>query len=92
MGAFFVIQRGLGGSNNPGLLIVIGLNLVFPFLVPNSNISWQAHVGGLVVGALVALVYTLTRARRQRTLQVVALVGVGLALVALILVRFFVIA
>ncbi|MCU1405247.1 MAG: hypothetical protein JWQ43_1550 [Glaciihabitans sp.] len=88
MGAFFVIQRGVGGSSNPALLIVIGLNLVIPFVIPNSNISWQAHVGGLVVGALVAFIYTKTRARRQKTLQIAALVGVAVLLVALILARF----
>jgi membrane associated rhomboid family serine protease len=89
MGAFLVIQRGFGG-NNRGLLIILGLNFIFPFL-PGSNVSWQAHVGGLVVGALLGLIFMKTRARRQRALQIASIVGVGAALIALILVRFFVI-
>src|SRR5690606_30414401 len=47
LGAFFVIQRRLGG-NNLQLMIVIGLNLVIGFVIP--NIAWQAHIGGLVAG------------------------------------------
>lgn len=89
MGAFVVIQRGLGGTNRT-LLVVLGLNLVFPFLVP-SNISWQAHVGGLVVGGLLGLIFIKTRARRQRLMQIGLIAAVAVALIALILVRIYVI-
>jgi membrane associated rhomboid family serine protease len=81
LGAYFVIQRKLGG-NNVQLLIVIGLNLVIGFL-PGTNIAWQAHLGGLVVGSAVALVYLRTRRRDQRGLQI-ALVG-GIVAVVLAL-------
>lgn len=64
--AFFVIQRRMGG-NTLQMLIVIGLNLAIGFIIP--NISWQAHVGGLVVGALVALVFLRTRALAKRNEQ-----------------------
>ncbi|MHB1173194.1 MAG: rhomboid family intramembrane serine protease [Lacisediminihabitans sp.] len=80
LGAFFVMQRRLGG-NSLQLLIVIGLNLVIGFVLP--NVSWQAHVGGLVVGGLVALVFLTTRHRRQATEQILLLVGVAVSLVAL---------
>lgn len=83
MGAFFVIQRSLGG-NNPSLLIIIGLNLAIPFILPGSNISWQAHVGGLIVGATVAFIYTKTRNRRQKFQQIGLLVLVAVALIAAI--------
>jgi membrane associated rhomboid family serine protease len=80
LGAFFVIQRHLGG-NNVQLLIVIALNLGIGFFVP--NIAWQAHVGGLIVGAAVALIFVRTRNRQQRGQQF-ALLGVTLlALVGL---------
>jgi membrane associated rhomboid family serine protease len=72
LGAFFVIQRHLGG-NNAQLLIVIGLNLVIGFVVP--GIAWQAHIGGLIVGALVALIFVRTRDRRRRPMQLMLLGG-----------------
>jgi len=78
LGAFFVIQRRLGG-NSMQLLIVVGLNLVLGFIVP--GVAWQAHLGGLIVGAGVAAIYTATRRRQQRTVQTLAVAGVALALV-----------
>ena len=79
--AFFVIQRGLGGNGN-SLLVLIAINLVIGF-IPGFNISWQAHVGGLVVGAVVALVFMKTRRIDHRTTQILLLVGLTVALVAL---------
>lgn len=84
LGAVFIIQRRLGG-NTTQLLVFIGLNLAIGFL-PGTNISWQGHIGGLVAGAAVALVYLRTRNRSQRTLQAVLValtVAVLIALVAL---------
>lgn len=83
LGAFFVVQRHLGG-NSIQLVIVIGLNLVAGFVIP--GIAWQAHVGGLVVGGLVALVFLKTRERRQRTTQLVLLFGVLAGLIVLTLI------
>ena len=80
LGAFFVIQRRLGG-NNMQLLIVIGLNLVIGFIVP--GVAWQAHLGGLVVGAAVAAVYMATRHRSKKAVQIASVVGIGVALVAI---------
>lgn len=80
LGAYFVIQRHLGGSNVQ-LLIVIGLNLVIGFVVP--GIAWQAHVGGLVVGALVGFIFMKTRNRSRRTAQLVSLAGTAAGLIAL---------
>jgi len=70
--ALVVLQRGLGG-NPTVLLVVIGFR-------PGLNVSWQAHVGGLVTGAAIALVYLATRRRTRRAMQVglVALIVVAL--------------
>jgi membrane associated rhomboid family serine protease len=65
--AFFVLQRSLG-NNAVSLLVVIGLNLVIGFL-PGTNISWQAHVGGVLAGFLTGFVFARTRNVRQRGLQ-----------------------
>jgi membrane associated rhomboid family serine protease len=80
LGAFFVIQRRLGG-NNMQLLIVIGLNLVIGFVVP--NVAWQAHLGGLVVGAGVAAIYLATRRREQKVVQIVSVAAVAVALIGI---------
>lgn len=80
LGAFFVIQRKLGG-NSLQLVIVIGLNLVIGFVIP--NIAWQAHIGGLVVGGIVAFVFLRTRAAGRRNEQLLLLLGVLVGLVLL---------
>lgn len=85
LGAFFVIQRNFGG-NSTQLLVVIGLNLAVGFL-PGTNISWQAHLGGLIAGGAVALVYLRTRNRSQRTTQILLTIAVAAALVFITAVR-----
>jgi membrane associated rhomboid family serine protease len=77
MGAFFVVQRRLGG-NSAQLVVVIGLNLVIGFVVP--GIAWEAHVGGLVVGSAVAAIYLATRRRQQKPAQIAAVAGVAVLL------------
>jgi membrane associated rhomboid family serine protease len=79
LGAFFVIQRKLGG-NTLQLVIVVGLNVVIGFIVP--NVAWQAHLGGLVVGVAVAAIYLATRRRDQRLVQLLGVGGITAALVA----------
>jgi membrane associated rhomboid family serine protease len=59
-------------------VIVLALNLAMGFIVP--GISWQAHVGGVLTGALVAWILVRTRQgdrSRARRTQLV-LVGAGL--------------
>ncbi|QVQ54960.1 rhomboid family intramembrane serine protease [Spiractinospora alimapuensis] len=53
-GAALVIGRRLG-LDTKFLLGLVGLNLVITFVV--SGISWTAHIGGLVGGVVLALVY-----------------------------------
>ena len=72
-GAYFVIARHLG-SNSRQLIIVIVINLVIGFVVP--GIAWQAHVGGLIIGALVAFVFVRTREPQKLVIQLLLLAGV----------------
>jgi membrane associated rhomboid family serine protease len=83
-GALLVIGRHIG-ANITGIAIVLGINLVIGF-IPGMNVSWQAHVGGLVTGLLVGFIFTRTRAARQRTLQIVLLAAVAVGLLALLLI------
>lgn len=59
-GAAAVLHRRIGADFR-GIGTLIGINLVISFAIP--GISWQAHVGGLVTGAVVAL---LVAGRRPR--------------------------
>ena len=79
-GAYFLIARRLGG-NATQFLVVIVLNLVIGF-IPGFGIAWQAHVGGLVTGLAIALVYLETRARSRRTAQVLLTAAVLVVLLA----------
>ncbi|MCB0950450.1 MAG: rhomboid family intramembrane serine protease [Mycobacterium sp.] len=68
-GATFVVGRKLK-MDVRGVVAIIALNLVFTFVVPlvsSQNISWQGHIGGLVVGAAVAAGYAYAP-RQQRNL------------------------
>lgn len=73
MGAYLVILRHLGG-NSTGLLVLVVINIVIGFL-PGSNLSWQAHVGGLIGGAIVGLIYARTRERSKKRLQAGLIAG-----------------
>lgn len=85
LGAFFIIQRRLGGQSMQ-LVVLIGINLAIGFVAP--GISWQAHVGGLVVGAIAALIMVRTRRIDQRQLQRMLLAGLAVVLVLATIARF----
>lgn len=67
LGAFLVIGRHMGG-NITSLLILLAINLAIGF-IPGGAISWQAHVGGLIGGAVVAFIFMRTRQPRQQSSQ-----------------------
>ncbi len=85
--AFFIIQRRLG-VNSTQLLVVIALNLAIGFFVP--GIAWQAHLGGVIAGALAGLVFMATRRRSQHGLQALGLIGVFVLVLAALLSRYFI--
>ncbi len=84
LGALFVLGRRLG-LDLRSLTGVLVINLVISFTVP--NISWQAHLGGLVSGAVVAAGLLLPAARRRPLLAVGGYVVVVIATVAVVAYR-----
>ena len=79
-GAMVVVSRRLNYDLRP-VLGIIGVNAVIGFVVP--QIDWQAHLGGLLTGGLIAaaMVYA---PRDRRTVVQVAGTGLVLALVAFV--------
>lgn len=65
--AFAVFMRRLGRDPKP-ILLIIGINVVLGFVI--SNIAWQAHLGGLIVGGLVAAVFARVPVRRTGSARV----------------------
>lgn len=84
-GAMLLVQRHRGGDTRQ-LWVLIAINGVIGFVVP--QIAWQAHLGGLVTGALCAAVLAYApRGPRQRLVQAAGLAAVVLLLVAVSWVR-----
>ncbi|WEK61510.1 MAG: rhomboid family intramembrane serine protease [Candidatus Microbacterium colombiense] len=81
MAGLLIIGRHIG-ANVTGILVILGINFAFGFFA--GGISWQAHLGGAIVGALIAFIYTRTRRREQRTWQIVLLSATVVLLLAVV--------
>ncbi|HEY6798703.1 MAG TPA: rhomboid family intramembrane serine protease, partial [Kineosporiaceae bacterium] len=79
--AILVINRRLGRDVS-GVVGVILINLVIGFL-PSLDIAWQAHLGGLVTGAVVSLVLAAPATAGRGPRQLAGMVGVAVLLVGL---------
>jgi membrane associated rhomboid family serine protease len=62
LGAVAVVQRRLGIDVRT-LVVLIAINLALGFVV--AGIAWQAHVGGLVVGAATGWLFVTNRGPRR---------------------------
>jgi len=97
-GALLVIGRHIGADIRV-IGVIIAINFAWPFVAAGVQsigsgdfagalaavgISWQAHLGGLATGAAVGLIYSRTRAPRQRGLQIGLLVALTVVLVGLL--------
>ncbi len=84
-GAYYVVVRRLGGETR-SIVTLLAINLVITFTVP--IIDWRAHLGGLVVGALVAAAFSyVPRGPQRGRLQALACGAVALVLVAAVVAR-----
>jgi membrane associated rhomboid family serine protease len=82
--AFFVIGRRLG-IDTRGIVFLIVINLMFTFTF--SGISWEGHVGGLIIGAVLATAFAYAPRNRQRAVQVASSAIVAAILVILTVVQ-----
>jgi len=79
-GAFFVVAKRLQFDAR-GITTVIVINLVISF-VWRGTIAWQAHIGGLLAGALLTAAYAYAPRKNRTLIQV----GATVLVVALIIV------
>jgi membrane associated rhomboid family serine protease len=84
LGAFLVVTRRLGRDTS-GVLVLLGVNLVFGFVV--DGIDWRAHLGGLVAGGLAALALVYAPRRGRALVQVGGLLVVLVAVLAVVALR-----
>ncbi|MER0240559.1 rhomboid family intramembrane serine protease [Streptomyces sp. HSW2009] len=84
LGATAVLMRRLNYDMRP-VIALLALNLVFTFAW--SDIAWQAHIGGLIVGTAVA--YGIVHAPRERRdlVQAGTCVAMFLVILGTVLVR-----
>jgi membrane associated rhomboid family serine protease len=93
-GALLVIGRHIG-ANMSTIAILIGINFALPFVIAlvtalggvpfgdalaSVGIAWQAHLGGLITGAVIGFIYARTRTLARRPLQIGLLVAVTVVL------------
>ena len=84
-GAYFVVSRRLR-LDTRGIVILIALNLMISFAF-SSAIAWQAHVGGLIAGTLIAVAYAYAPRNQRMLIQIGATAAVLAVLVIAVLSR-----
>jgi len=75
-----LMLRRLGGDFRQ-ILFVIAINVVISFTIP--RVSWQAHLGGLVIGAVLTLVFLRLPKKWRLGGAIAAIAGLVVALGAL---------
>lgn len=81
MAATLIAHRAAGVSI-VSLAVLVAINFAIG-LLPGAAISWQAHLGGMVVGAATMWLLLATRGPRRKASRMLALVLLGAVLVAL---------
>jgi membrane associated rhomboid family serine protease len=84
-GALFVLARRLRFDAR-GITTVIVINLVISF-VWRGTIAWQAHIGGLLAGALITAAYVYAPRKNQAMYQVAATVAIVAVIVIAVVLR-----
>ncbi|HHW82534.1 MAG TPA: rhomboid family intramembrane serine protease [Actinomycetales bacterium] len=84
-GALALTMRRMKRSDTQ-ILVIIGINVVLGFVIP--GISWQGHLGGLVVGVALAAAYLFAPKQHRTLVAVAASVGMAVLLVALAVAKY----
>jgi membrane associated rhomboid family serine protease len=84
-GAWFVVSRRLR-LDTRGIVVLIAINLALSFYF-NSAIAWQAHIGGLLTGALLTAAYAYAPPRHRAAVQAAATVAVVALIVVAVVIR-----
>lgn len=80
-GAFFVVAKRMRGDTR-GIVFLVLINLVITFAVP--GISWQAHIGGLIIGFVLTAVYAFAPVPAARRAAVHSLAGIVICAVLIL--------
>ncbi len=88
-GAVLVVLRRLGRSAR-SIVSVLVINAVLGFVLP--GVAWQAHLGGLVVGAALGAAFAYAPRNARRAVGIGASVGVLALLVVVALARYALVA
>jgi membrane associated rhomboid family serine protease len=78
-GALFIVARRIGADTS-FIVVILAINVVIGFTVP--SIDWRAHLGGLVTGTVLALVFAHAPRKHRTAFGVGACVAVFVAIVA----------
>ena len=84
-GAWFVVSRRLRVDTR-GIVVLIAINLALGFFF-HSFIAWQAHIGGLLTGALLTAAYAYAPRKHRTAVQVAATVAVVALLAVAVAIR-----
>ncbi len=80
MGAYVVLARLRQKPMGPVVALIV-INLVIGF---TGNIEWQAHIGGLLIGAVLALAFHYASTLREKAQDIAVTVGASVATLALL--------
>lgn len=84
-GAWFVVARRLR-LDTRGIVVLIAINLALGFFF-HSFIAWQAHIGGLLTGALLTAAYGYAPRKHRAAVQAAATVAVVALIAAAVAIR-----
>ena len=84
-GAIAMVLRRLGRDATQIVILVV-INAVLGFMIP--NIAWEAHLGGLVTGLLLASAYVYAPKQRRTSVAVLATVGVAVIILVLAVLKY----